>query len=66
MTTARITLPNATHERLQRLAAEDGLMPAQEIDKLIGRYGRRPKPSIGGFRSGRSWTAEDLARGFGS
>jgi hypothetical protein len=70
MTSTTIKVPKATRDRLHELAAKDGLTLAQEIDKLIDEREPRPIPTIGGFRSDGSWTAEDidaeLARGFGA
>lgn len=69
MTATTIKVPKATRDRLHRLAAADGLTLAQEIDKLIDQHAPRPKPTIGGFRSSRPLTAEEidseLAAGFG-
>jgi hypothetical protein len=69
MTTTTIKVPKTTRDRLHRLAEQDGLTLAQEIEKLIEQSGRRPKPSVGGFHSGGSLTAEEideeLARGLG-
>jgi hypothetical protein len=69
MTVTTIKVPKATRDRLHRLAAADGLTLAQEIDRLIERQAPRPRPSVGGFRSGRPLTAEEidaeLAGGFG-
>ena len=69
MNSTTIKVPKSTRDRLHRLAAEDGLTLAQEIDKLIDESKRRPLPTIGGFRSGNPLTAEEmdaeLARGFG-
>lgn len=69
MTATTIKVPKATRDRLHRLAAADGLTLAQEIDKLIDQRAPRPKPTIGGFRSSRPLTAEEidaeLAAGFG-
>jgi len=66
-----IEVPKATRDRLRRLAAIDGITLAQEIDKLIAQYAPpSPRPSIGGFRTGRPLSAEEidarLADGFGS
>ncbi|MEU9891519.1 hypothetical protein [Sphaerisporangium sp. NPDC051011] len=61
--------PKSTRDRLHRLAAADGVTLAQEIDKLIDQHAPRPKPSVGGFRSSRPLSAEEidaeLAGGFG-
>jgi hypothetical protein len=69
MTVTTIKVPKATRDRLHRLAAADGLTLAQEIDRLIDRHTPRPKPSVGGFRTGHPLNAEEidteLARGFG-
>lgn len=69
MTMTTIKVPKGTRDRLHRLAAEDGLTLAQEIEKLLDRNAPRPKPTVGGFRSGRPMSAEEideaLADGFG-
>jgi hypothetical protein len=69
MTMTTIKVPKSLRDRLRRLAAADGLTLAQEIDKLIGERAPRPTPTIGGFRSGGSLSAEEidaeLGRGFG-
>jgi hypothetical protein len=69
MTMTTIKVPKSLRDRLHRLAAADGLTLAQEIDKLIGERAPRPEPTIGGFRSGGSLSAEEidaeLGRGFG-
>lgn len=68
MTTIKV--PKATRDRLHRLAASDGLTLAQEIEKLIENRAPRPKPTVGGYRSDRPLTAEEiddeLSRGFGA
>ena len=70
MTVTTVKVPKATRDRLHRLAAADGLTLAQEIEKLIDLHVPRPKPTIGGFRSERVLTAEELdeelANGFGT
>ncbi|GII88379.1 hypothetical protein Ssi03_63690 [Sphaerisporangium siamense] len=70
MTVTTIKVPKSTRDRLHRLAAADGLTLAQEIDKLIDQHAPRPKPSIGGFRSARPLSAEEidaeLIEGFGA
>ena len=67
MTTIKV--PKGTRDRLHRLAAADGLTLAQEIEKLMERGGERPKPTVGGYRSGNPLSAEQideaLAGGFG-
>jgi hypothetical protein len=40
MATVTIRVPNTTHAKLQRLAAEEGRPIGQVIDELIGRYER--------------------------
>lgn len=60
MTPTTIKVPKATRDRLHRLAAADGLTLAQEIDKLINEHAPRPKPTMGGFRSERPLTAEEI------
>lgn len=69
MTMTTIKVPKSLRDRLHRLATADGLTLAQEIDKLIGERAPRPVPTIGGFRSGGSLSAEEidaeLGRGFG-
>jgi hypothetical protein len=69
MTVTTIKVPKVTRDRLHRLAAADGLTLAQEIDRLIDRHAPRPRPSVGGFRSERPLSAEEidaeLTRGFG-
>jgi hypothetical protein len=60
MTSTTIKVPKATRDRLHRLAAADGPALAQEIDKLVDERPPRPKPTIGGFRSGGSLTAEEI------
>lgn len=69
MTVTTIKVPKTTRDRLHRLAAADGITLAQEIDKLIDEHAPRPRPSIGGFRSTRPLSAEEidaqLADGFG-
>lgn len=70
MTMTTIKVPKATRDRLHRLASSDALTLAQEIEKLLDERSPRPKPSVGGFRSSRPLTAEEideeLGRGFGA
>ena len=70
MTSTTIKVPKATRDRLRRLAAADGLTLAEEIDKLIDQRVPRPRPTVGGFRSDRPLSAEEvdaeLAAGFGA
>ena len=69
MTMTTIKVSKSLRDRLHRLAAEDGLTLAQEIDKLIGDRVPRPEPTVGGFH-GPSLSAEEidaeLMRGFGT
>lgn len=58
MTTIRVS--QRTHDRLRRLADSDGLTLAQEIEKLLDRNSPRPKPTIGGFRSGNPLSSEEI------
>jgi hypothetical protein len=68
MTTIKV--PKALRDRLQRVAESKGLTLAQAIDQLIEKAGSRPKPTVGGYRSGRPLSAdeidEELAKGFGA
>ncbi len=70
MTSTTIKVPRALRDRLHRLAAEDGLTLAEEIERLVALAGRRPRPRVGGFRSTRPLSAEEidaeLSRGFGA
>jgi hypothetical protein len=70
MTVTTIKVPERTRDRLRRFAKTEGLTLAQAIDKLIDQAAPRPRPSIGGFSSGRPLDAEaidaELARGFGA
>ncbi|WP_063042736.1 hypothetical protein [Nocardia pseudovaccinii] len=69
MTATTIKVPKATRDRLHRLAAAHGLTLAQQIDRLIDESAKKPRPTIGGYRSDRPLNAEEideeLARGFG-
>ena len=69
MTMTTIKVPKVLRDRLHQLAVEDGLTLAQEIERLMERNAPRPKPSVGGFRSGSRWSAvdadEELLKGFG-
>lgn len=69
MTATTIKVSKAIRDRLHRLAAADGLTLAQEIEKLIDERATHPRPTVGGFRSSRPLTAEEidaeLAAGFG-
>lgn len=60
MTVTTIKVSKATRDRLHRLASADGLTLAQEIDKLIAQHTSRPQPTVGGFRSSRPLTAEEI------
>ncbi|WP_156926003.1 hypothetical protein [Glycomyces arizonensis] len=69
MTMTTIKVPMTLRDRLRRLADEDGLTLAQEIERLLDNTAPRPKPTIGGFHSGKSWSTidadEELLEGFG-
>jgi len=69
MTMTTIKVPKVLRDRLHELALEDGLTLAQEIERLMERSAPRRKPTVGGFRSGRPWSATDadaeLLKGFG-
>src|SRR5215813_12909248 len=60
MTSTTIKVPKRTRDRLHRLAQAEGLTLAQAIDKLIDEAAPRPRPSIGGFRSGQPLDAEAI------
>ncbi|HXL94103.1 MAG TPA: hypothetical protein VN969_34660 [Streptosporangiaceae bacterium] len=60
MTVTTIKVPKVMRDRLQRLAAADGITLAQEIDKLIDEHAPRATPSIGGFRSSRPLNAAEI------
>ncbi|RJO77601.1 hypothetical protein D5S18_07620 [Nocardia panacis] len=68
MTTIKV--PKAVRDRLQRVAVSNGLTLAQALEKLLGRAEARPKPTVGGYRSDRALSAEEidheLGRGFGA
>jgi hypothetical protein len=70
MAVTTIKIPKRTRDRLHRLAKTEGLTLAQAIDKLMDEAVPRPRPSIGGFRSGQPLDAEpidaELASGFGT
>jgi hypothetical protein len=70
MTVTTIKVPTRTRDRLHRLAQAEGLTLAQAIDKLIDEAAPRPRPSVGGFRSGQPLDAEaidaELTAGFGA
>lgn len=70
MTVTTIKVSKRTRDRLHRLARAEGLTLAQAIDKLIDEAAPRPRPSVGGFRSGQPLDAEaidaELASGFGA
>ena len=70
MTMTTIKVPKELRNRLRALADDDGLTLAGEIEKLMQGRPQRPKPTIGGFRSGRPMTAEEideaLAAGLGA
>ncbi|MBO0855114.1 MAG: hypothetical protein J2P18_15280 [Nocardia sp.] len=65
-----IKVPKVVRDRLQRVAASKGLTLAQAIDQLLDTAAARPKPTIGGYRSNRPLSAEEidqeLSTGFGA
>jgi hypothetical protein len=70
MTATTIKVSKRTRDRLRRLAKAAGLTLAQVIDKLIDEAMPRPRPSVGGFRSGQPLDAAaidaELGSGFGA
>lgn len=68
MTTIKV--PMDLRDRLRNLAHRDGLTLAAEIEKLMNSRPDRPKPTIGGYRSGAPLSAEEidaaLGAGFGA
>jgi hypothetical protein len=68
MTTTTIKISKDLRDRLRAVAQHDGLTLAAEIEKLMDDRPSRPTPTIGGFRSGKPLTAEEidaaLAAGF--
>jgi hypothetical protein len=69
MTATTIKVPKRTRDRLHGVAAAEGLTLAQTIDKLLDENRPRPRPRMGGFRSGNPLNAEQmddlLGEGFG-
>lgn len=69
MTTTTIKVPKDLRDRLRAMADNDGLTLSGEIEKLMDNRRVRPRPTIGGYRSGKPLTAEEvdqaLAVGFG-
>lgn len=65
-----IKVPTVVRDRLQRVAAIRGVTLAQAIDQLLDVSEDRPKPAIGGYRSNRPLSAEEidqqLGTGFGA
>ena len=68
MTMTTIKISKDLRDRLRAMAEHDGLTLAAEIEKLMDGRPSRPTPTIGGFRSGKPLTAEEidvaLAAGF--
>ncbi len=68
MTSTTIKISKDLRDRLRAMADHDGLTLGAEIEKLMDNRPSRPKPTIGGFRSGGPLTAEEidaaLAAGF--
>ncbi|GAA2283620.1 hypothetical protein GCM10009853_042730 [Glycomyces scopariae] len=69
MTMTTIKVPKVLRDRLHELALEDGLTLAQEIEQLMNRAVPRRKPTVGGFRSDRPYSAaeaeDEMMAGFG-
>lgn len=68
MTMTTIKVPKDLRDRLRAMAESDGLTLSGEIERLMDNRRLRPKPTIGGYRSGHPLTAEEidqaLAAGF--
>ncbi|WP_025351618.1 hypothetical protein [Nocardia nova] len=64
-----IKVSKVIRDRLQRVAASKGVTLAQAIDQLLDTAASQPKPTIGGYRSDRPLSAEEidqrLGQGFG-
>ncbi|MET9487906.1 MULTISPECIES: hypothetical protein [unclassified Nocardia] len=63
MTTIKV--PKAVRDRLLEVAASNGLTLGQALDHLLGKVGARPKPTVGGYRSQRPLSAEEIDRELG-
>ncbi|MGF6880696.1 hypothetical protein ABIA39_000577 [Nocardia sp. GAS34] len=63
MTTIKV--PKAIRDRLQQVAVSSGVTLAQAIDQLLDKNGARPKPTVGGYRSDRPLSAEEIDRELG-
>ncbi|WP_405132807.1 hypothetical protein [Nocardia sp. NBC_01388] len=63
MTTIKV--PKAVRDRLLEVATSNGLTLGQALDHLLGKVGARPKPTVGGYRSRRPLSAEEIDRELG-
>jgi hypothetical protein len=63
MTTIKV--PKAVRDRLLHVARSKGITLAQAVDLLLDKAGERPKPTIGGYRSERALSAEEIDRELG-
>jgi len=65
-----IEVPKALRDRLRQVAISRGITLAQAIGYLLDTAESRPRPTVGGYRSYRAQSAEDidraLGRGFGA
>ncbi|WP_067667533.1 hypothetical protein [Nocardia miyunensis] len=60
-----IKVPKVVRDRLQRVAASKGVTLAQALDQLLDTAAAQPKPTIGGYRSDRPLSAEEIDRQLG-
>ncbi|MGW4720414.1 hypothetical protein [Nocardia sp. NPDC004260] len=58
MTTIKV--PKVVRDRLQRVAVSKGITLAQAIDELLNKTDARPRPTVGGYRSNRPLSAEEI------
>lgn len=61
-----IKVPKQLRDRLQQVAAAQGLTMAQALSQLLDRNATRPRPTIGGYRSNRPLSPEEIDRELGS
>jgi hypothetical protein len=64
MTTIKV--PKVVRDRLQQVAKSNGVTLAQAIDRLLDKAGTRPKPTVGGYRSDRPLSADEIDRELGA
>ncbi|GGK53293.1 hypothetical protein [Nocardia camponoti] len=57
-----ITVPTRLYDRLLELASARGLTVAQVVQRLVDGAPSRPKPTMGGYRSGGPLAAEEIDR----